>query len=81
MEPILGEKKLRIKNQVTVPLDVVDVLNLSIGDYIRFERNNGNIVICKAITRKIPNNCGSVEATKEKKNAEGDGEDGNINNS
>ena len=54
----IDEVKLRPKNQITIPTTIIDILNLSPGDYIRFEQINGNICICKAITRKVNINCG-----------------------
>ena len=54
----IDEVRVRVKNQITIPTTVVDILNLSPGDYIRFEQINGNICICKAVTRKVNTNCG-----------------------
>ena len=59
MTEILGEMRLKIKNQVTVPKAVVEILNLKIGDFIRFEqKDNGEICLCKSVTHKVNNNCG-----------------------
>ena len=57
MSDVIGEFKLRKKNQTTVPQKVIDILNLKLGDFIRWiEDDNGNIIIRKAITRLVPNN-------------------------
>ena len=58
MSEILAETKIRPKNEITVPPIIRDMLNLSPGDHIRFELFDGNICVCKAITRKVSNKCG-----------------------
>lgn len=58
MTEILGEKRLRFKNQVTVPLDVIELLNFKQGEFVRFEKsdNDGTICIKRAVTRTVTNN-------------------------
>ena len=55
MSEILAETRIRPRNEITVPGIVRDILNLRPGDLIRFERVDGSICVCKAVTRKI--NC------------------------
>ena len=52
------ESKLRLKNQLTIPGEVVELLHLKKGDFVRFEINGGSVNICKAVTSKVNNNCG-----------------------
>lgn len=56
MTEILGEVWLRERNQITVPPEVTQILNLSIGDIMRFEINDGYVCVHKAITKKVPTN-------------------------
>ena len=58
MSEILDEVKIRGRFEITVPSIVRDMLNLSPGDIMRFEQVNGNICVCKAVTRKVNHNCG-----------------------
>lgn len=53
---ILGEVRFRKKSQVTIPPDVVNILKLTFGDFLRFEINDNVISVHKAITRKVVNN-------------------------
>jgi len=56
----LGERMIRDKNEVTLPIPVRKTLNLIPGDLVRFELNDDGIVCMhKIITRKINNNGGS----------------------
>jgi len=57
---ILAETRIRPKNEITVPPIIRDMLNLNPGDYLRFELIDGNICLCKSVTRKINNNCGGI---------------------
>lgn len=58
MTDIIDEVKIRERNEITIPFLVRDILNLKPGDYLRFERKNSNMYVCKAVTHKINNNCG-----------------------
>ena len=55
MVEILAETRIRPKNEITVPSVVRDMLNLNPGDLLRFEIIDGNVCICKAISRKVNN--------------------------
>ena len=52
----LGERMIRDKNEVTLPIPVRDFLNLKPGDLIRFELSDNVVSIHKVITRKVVNN-------------------------
>lgn len=54
----LGERFVRDKNEITLPLKVREYLNLCPGDMVRFENNSGIVCIHKVVTRKINNNNG-----------------------
>lgn len=56
MSEILAETRIRPKNEITIPGIVRDMLNLVPGDLVRFESFEGNICICKVVTRKVKNN-------------------------
>lgn len=54
MTDILDETNIRDRNVITIPSVVRDILNLNIGDRVRFERNGkGNICFCKVISHKV----------------------------
>ena len=53
----IDEIEIRDRNVVTIPIKIRRLLNVAPGDYLRFERKNGLIIICKAVTRSVPNNC------------------------
>jgi len=55
---ILAETRVRPKNEITIPGNVREVLNLNPGDFVRFELDNNMIVVHKVITRKISNGRG-----------------------
>ena len=54
----LGERMVRDKNEVTLPIPVRELLNLKPGDKIRFEMNDGTVCIHKIVSRKIGNHAG-----------------------
>ena len=47
MEKILGLSKLSSKNQITIPKDVRETLNLQVGDRVVFILKNGEVTIKK----------------------------------
>ena len=49
-ELIVGEAKLRVKNQATIPQEVCSLLGISPGDFLRWERRNGSLVMVKSVT-------------------------------
>ncbi len=58
MSETLAETRIRPRNEITVPTVIRDMLNLSPGDLLRFESDDGSICVCKAVTRKINNRGG-----------------------
>ncbi|MFX1502931.1 MAG: AbrB/MazE/SpoVT family DNA-binding domain-containing protein [Promethearchaeota archaeon] len=56
MSDIIAEGKVRARFELTIPVEIREILNLKPGDYIRFEQNNGHIYVYKAILKKINNN-------------------------
>jgi len=66
MVEILAEIRIRLKNEITIPGVIRDMLNLSPSDLLRFELIEGNICMYKVITRKVNNkNVGGEDAVKE----------------
>ena len=55
---LLAETRVRPKNEITVPGIIRDILNISPGDMLRFEMVEGNICLCKVVTKKINHSCG-----------------------
>jgi len=56
MTEVLAERKIRDRFVLTLPGVVRDILNLSVSDNIRFERNdNGDVCICKVRFHKVNN--------------------------
>jgi len=54
MTEVLDEVKLRPKNQMTLPGIVIDILNMDVGDFIRFTKTeSGDVCVCKAVTHKV----------------------------
>lgn len=49
MMECIDERQLRKRNEMTLPSEVVNSLDLKIGDYVRFKKDNGNIIITKTL--------------------------------
>lgn len=49
MEKILGEAEIRKRNQVTIPKDVCEYLNLKLGDKISLIMEHGQVVVKRVV--------------------------------
>jgi len=61
---ILGERTIRDKSEVTLPIPVREFLNLKPGDMVRFVSHNGNICMKKVVTRIVSNKLGGEDERK-----------------
>ena len=64
MSEVLFESRIRDRNEITIPVSVRKFLNLSPGDFIRFENIDGHICICKSVTHKVNHSCGGGNGTQ-----------------
>lgn len=64
MSEILAEIRIRPRYEITLPKTVRNFFNLVPGDFIRFEKTDRSITICKSVTHKVNNKCGDVNGTK-----------------
>ena len=55
-ETLVGESRIRPKNQVTIPPEVCEALRVDPGDFLRWELQHGVMIVCKSVTRRIGNN-------------------------
>jgi len=53
----MGICKIDARNRITLPKDVLNRLNVTSGDIVSIENNNGNICILKAYISVRRNNC------------------------
>ena len=64
---ILGERHVRDKHEVTLPIPVRQFLNLKPGDIVRFISHDGNICMKKVVTRIVNNKFGGEDESNERK--------------
>jgi bifunctional DNA-binding transcriptional regulator/antitoxin component of YhaV-PrlF toxin-antitoxin module len=55
-EFLVTEAKIRDKNQITIPSELIDVLNVHPGDFLRFEVRPRAIIVSKSVTHNVPRN-------------------------
>jgi bifunctional DNA-binding transcriptional regulator/antitoxin component of YhaV-PrlF toxin-antitoxin module len=50
------EAKIRVNNQITVPVELMDLLKAHPGDFLRFEVHPRVVLVCKSVTRAVQSN-------------------------
>jgi antitoxin PrlF len=50
---ILGEAKIMLKGQVTIPVEARRKFKLEVGDYVIFKEDNGNLILTKAVLKEV----------------------------